>query len=352
MGIIDLAGSRITLHDVARLAKVHYATASTVLNGSKGSTTVSEATARRVVEAARELGYKVNRSAQQLRTRRSSVVGLLTGDVENPFFARMVSVCSAALEQAGYDVILASRRHDDFGDYHLLESLLTRDVAGVLVWSEALTEVHERIARSGITEIVVIGRGIPGYDSVAGEMETGIREAFDHLHAEGYSRIGYMTPYRFLSRPGEERDQIYREKMAQFGQPEIVIDFESTASDIAAAVAAGEALADQPAGERPDALFCFNDMTAFGVMMGLRRRGLSVPGDIAIVGCDNLDIVSHLDVPLTTIDYPLEAVARAAVRLLLQRIDTTRSAESSGDVHHEILDTHLVVRASTRRRQV
>jgi len=344
-----LAGSRVTLRDVARLAQVHYATASTVLNGSKGSTCVSEATTQRVLKAAEELSYKVNRSAQQLKTRRSSVVGLLTGDVENPFFARMVSVCSAALEKTGYDVILATRRRDDFGDFHLLESLLTRDLAGVLIWSETLTEVRDRISKSGMTNVSVMGMHIPGYDSVAGYMDSGIEEALDHLRTEGYKRIAYFAPSQMLSREGDARDQIYRRKMAEFGQEELIVTYPGSASDVAAARAAAEELAKRPEGKRPDALFCFNDMNAFGAMMGLRRQGLTVPGDIALVGCDNLSVASQLDVQLTTIDYPLETVCNRAVTMLLERINAADEQPEAYGHRLETLETKLVIRESSRR---
>lgn len=109
-----MSGARITLRQVAEKAQVHYATASTVLNGSKGSTRVSEETCRRVFQSAEELGDTVNRVAQQLRTQRSRVVGPLMGDL------------------------------------HLLESLLSRDLAGLLIWSETPTEAHTQMARRGL----------------------------------------------------------------------------------------------------------------------------------------------------------------------------------------------------------
>lgn len=327
---------------------MHYATASTVLNGSKGSTCVSEATAQRVLKAAQELSYKVNRSAQQLKTRRSSVVGLLTGDVENPFFARMVSVCSAALERAGYDVILASRRREDFSDFHLLESLLSRDLAGVLLWSETFTEVRERIVKSGMRNVAVMGINIEGYDSVGGSMDAGVTAALDHLHDQGYSRIAYFAPEKMLHRRGDPRDEIYREKMAEFGQEEMIISYDGSVADVGAARVAAEELARRPKSERPDALFCFNDMNAFGAIMGLRRQGLKVPDDIAIVGCDNLYIASQLDVELTTIDYPLESVCTNAVEMLLGRINAEDAAEPSPP-RVKLLQTSLVVRESSCR---
>ncbi len=350
-----MSAARITLRQVAAKAQVHYATASTVLNGSKGSTRVSEETCRRVFQSAEELGYTVNRAAQQLRTRRSRVVGLLTGDLENPFFAHMVSLCSEALEREGYDVVLATRRRDSAGDLHLLESLLSRDLAGLLIWSETPTEVHTQMARRGLTA-VVMGMSIPGYDSVAGVLSTGVETLLAHLRAEGYQRIGYFAPERMLNRRGDPRGLIYREKMAEWDCCERVYAFDGTAFDVSAARAAAEGLADQwatlPREERPDALFCFNDMNAFGAMMGLRRRGLSVPGDIALASCDDLPLARHLDVPLTTIHYPLEAVCEAAVRLLAARMESRHAGLPPTPHHTELLETKLIVRESSLRGKI
>ncbi len=344
--------TRVTLRDVAVRAQVHYATASTVLNGAKGSTRVSEETSKRVVQAATDLGYRVNRTAQQLRTKRSQVVGLLTGDLENPFFSRMVALCSADLERAGYEVILASRRQDNIHDFHLLESLLSRELAGVLIWSETMTEVRERVQRSGIGNVVVLGLTIPGYDSAAGVMEIGLEEAMDHLRAQGYQRIAYFAPEQMLGREGDLRDKVYRAKMAEFGQMERILSFPGDASDVAAARAAAEELAAQwaysPLEERPDALFCFNDLNAFGAMMGLRRQGLRVPEDIALVGCDDLPLAAQLDVPLTTIKYPLEAICQAAVDMLLGRIQAENDPLANVPKPHAALwETSLVVRESS-----
>jgi len=347
-------GAKVTLRDVARLAQVHSATVSTVLNGAKGSTRVSEETSKRILQAAEELNYKVNRNAQQLKTQRSHVVGLLTGDLENPFFAHMVSVCSEELEKRGYDIILATRRQDENSDLHLLESLLSRQLAGVLLWSETLTEVREKVLLGSMSNVAIMGMEIPGYDSVAGVLEDGLESALDHLRDQGCTRIAYFAPYRTLNRPGDPRDRVYRAKMAEFGFQERVIGFHGTAYDIGAARTAAESLADDmaqmPSNERPDALFCFNDMNAFGAMMGLRRRGLRVPDDLALVGCDNLPLAMQLDVPLTTVAYPLEDVCRSAVRMLVDRIHTERSSDEQLPRKLEQLSTHLIVRESSLRK--
>jgi LacI family transcriptional regulator len=345
---------RVTLREIARRAGVHYATASHILNGARGSTHVSDATRRRVLEVAETLGYSANRAAQSLRTRRSRVVGLLTGGLENAFFGRMVSICSEALEARGYDIILATRRRDEASDLHLLETLLTRHLDGILVWSETDTEARERLERENRLPITVMGLESRHHDTVDVALEEGVCEALDHLHAQGFRRIAYLAPRMALNRPGDPRHHYYRRKMVEYGLPERIITYDGSAYTVSAARARAEQFAEEwkmlPEGERPDAIFCLNDMVAFGVLMGLRRRGLRIPDDIALVGCDDLPLSAELDVPLTTIAYPVNELCRRAVDLLLERIEAQTTEETAPvPIRYVPLEARLVVRESTMR---
>lgn len=346
---------KVTLREISRQANVHYATASHILNGAKGSTRVSEDTRRRVLAVADSLGYRANRAAQQLKTRRSRVVGLLTGGLENPFFARMVTLCSEALEHEGYDVVLTTRRRDESSDLHLLEALVSRQLDGILLWSETLTEVRERVQKPDMANAVVMGLQIPGRDSVHGELAQGVRDALAHLDERGYQNVGYFAPMIALDRPGDPRHREYLRWMWDAGREPRIFVFDGSAYDVAAARDRAEALAEEiaqtPRAKRPDALFCFNDMAAIGVMMGLRRRGLRVPDDIALVGCDDLPLAAQMDVPLTTIAYPITEMCRTAVRFLMERIDCPDREEGAAapllPARHTVLPARLIVRASS-----
>lgn len=340
----------MTLREIALRAGVHYSTASHVLNGARGSTQVSAATRRRVLDVASSMGYSANRAAQSLRTRRSRVVGLLTGGLENAFFGAMVSHCAEALEARGYDVILATRRNDETSDLRLLETLLSRHLDGILVWSETDTEARERLESCIRPPVTVMGLETPRQDSVSVILERGVTALLAHLQEQGFERIAYFAPHIALNRRGDPRHSGYLRKMTEIGASDRTLAYDGNAYSVAAARAWADALAcewtQRPAKERPDALFCLNDTVAFGAMMGLQRRGLRIPEDIAIAGCDDLPISAELDVPLTTIAYPVDEMCRLAVDLLLSRIEAEPESHPIAP-RYVPLDARLIIRESS-----
>ncbi|HVK02206.1 MAG TPA: LacI family DNA-binding transcriptional regulator [Armatimonadaceae bacterium] len=337
-----------TLREIARQARVHQSTASCVLNGSGGSTRVSAETRQRVLDIARQLGYTANRAAQQLRTRRSQVIGLLVGELENPFFARLVSLCTAELEKAGYESVLAMRRQNEVSDLHLLQTLASRQVDGLLIWSESITEIRQWLEAAPRTpNAVVLGYELPGCDTVAAALDGGVRAAMQHLIDQGYQRIGYLAPDYAMHSVGDPRADVYRESLRAAGRPPYLYPYGGASHTPEAARVRAEEIACQRPEERPDALLCFNDMTAVGALMGLRRKGLRVPYDIALVGCDDLPIVSQMDVPITSIAYPLEEICRTAVAMLLDRLDSDRIQGGDIPPRYRLLPTTLSVRESS-----
>jgi LacI family transcriptional regulator len=340
---------KTTIREIARQAKVHHGTVSIILNGSRGGTRVSEDTRQRVMAVASQLGYQPNRAAQQLRTSRSNVVGLLVGDLENPFFARLTSLCTAALEEAGFDSVLAMRRPGEISDMHHLEALASRQVDGLIVWSETDTEIRAWLAQSPRSEnVVILGQQVPGYDSVDASLATGALDALEHLMAQGRQRIGYLAPRSSLDSTGDPRPGACREMSRRTGRLIPVYSFSGVGHSPEAACRRAEEIAMLDPKVRPDALFCFNDLTAIGALLGLRRGGLRVPEDIMIVGCDGLPLAAQMDVPLSSIVYPLEDMCREAVALLKVRI-ASGSGEDAPPPRHQSFPARLAVRASSEQ---
>jgi LacI family transcriptional regulator len=340
---------KVTLREIASRAGVHYSTASHILNGARGSTHVSDATRRRVVEVAEDLGYYANRAAQQLRTRRSRVVGLLVGDLENPFFARLFSLCADALAEHGYEVVLAVRRGQQVDDLHLVRTLNARQVDGLLLWNESCAGADAVFPGSRRHAAVVLGYRIPGIDSIEGALDEGVEAAITHLVERGRRRIGYVAPAATLDQYSDPRSSVYRRAVTSCGMTPVIRGFDGDGHDMTAARAGVAALiADYP---DLDALLCFNDMVAIGALMGLRNAGLRVPDDIALVGCDNVPLAASLDVPITTIAYPLEKMCRLAVDKLLEHLNAVEQGEAAPPPETLTIPTELIVRASSAGKE-
>jgi LacI family transcriptional regulator len=227
---------------------------------------------------------------------------------------------------------------------HLLQALVNRGLDGVLIWSETITEVRERVQQPDMQNTVVMGYRIPERDCVSPTLEVGVREALEHLYQGGRRKIGYLAPQVALRREGDPRYEVYCNAMREWGLEERVYAFDGPAFDAGSARERAEQIgaSENP----PDALFCLNDMAAIGALIGLRRSGLRVPQDVALVGCDDLPLAAQMDVPLTSIHYPLAEMCRIAVSMLLERIGE-RSADDLPGPRLVELPTGLHVRESS-----
>jgi LacI family transcriptional regulator len=244
------------------------------------------------------------------------------------------------------------RRHGEVSDLHLFQTLLSRQVDGLLVWSESITEIRDWLLTvEKVPNVVILGFKIEGCDSVEASLDEGVGEALRHLIDQGFRRIGYLVPDAFVQSFGDPRGDMYRRTIADAGLEPRIYAYQGVAHTPEAARLHAEQIACERPADRPDALFCFNDMTAVGALMGLRRKGLRVPQDIALVGCDGLGLVDQMDVPITSIAYPLEKMCQTAVSMLLERIDMGNKSEEEATLlppRHHLFPTALRVRESSR----
>jgi len=330
---------------IAKEAGVHYATAAVVLNGARSNTGVSAETRARVLEVAARMGYRPNRQAQMLRRKRSMTVGLVAGSVENPFFAQMATYTERVLKDHGYDLVMVMDAQIHGDDRALLDVLISRGVDGIIFWTERETEGRKLVEEGIGRPVVTFCFASPQCDAVMPDFRTGARVAVEHLISQGRRRIGFFCPSEAMDLwTGNLRLRGYCDTVAENGGVPLVYPYESLLSDVRCAREAAETLGRAP--ERPDALFCFNDLVAIGALMGMRRAGLRIPEDIAIVGFDDIPLASQLDTPLSTIDMPLDEVCRSAVDLLMRRLSADPGADSGPPIHVQTTP-RLIVRASS-----
>ncbi|MDN5919880.1 MAG: LacI family transcriptional regulator [Pseudonocardia sp.] len=327
------------MKDVAARAGVSLGTVSNALNKPHQ---VSGPTRDRVLAAIDALGFVRNESARQLRSGRSHTLAFVVLDAGNPFFTDVARGVEEVAEAQGRAVFLCNSAESSAREDSYLDILEQQRVEGVL-----LTPVHrpdQRIAqlrRHGIPVVVVDRDAGPDHCSVTVDDVRGGELAVTHLLEGGHERIAFVGGPLSI---GQARDRLAGARLAtaSVGTPDPVV-LETSALNVAEGRRAGERLVGLPASRRPTAAFCANDLLALGLLQQMVRMGRDVPGDLAIVGYDDIEFAEAATVSLTSVSQPRHMLGRTAAELLL--------AEARHDpehVHQQLVFTpELMVRAST-----
>ena len=333
----------VTLRDVAVRAGVHPATASRALN-PETRILVSEDTARRVLDAAAELGYHPNPVARSLRTRRSHTVGVLIPDLNNPLFPPIVRGLEDRLAAAGYVALIGNTDSDDERERMVFEQMRARHVDGLVVATARLH--HPLLAEAARAEmpVVLINRLAQDYSfpSVSVDNERGVRMAVAHLSALGHRRIAHIAgPQEMSTGLSRYRGFVTAMESARLPTDDDLIVF-AKAFTVEEGLRCSRLLLERGTG--CTAIAAGNDMLAVGCYAALDDAGLTCPDDISVVGFNDMPFIDRLRPPLTTIRFPHYQVGTEAAQLLLERI-----AEHSGPVKILYLAPELVIRGSTAR---
>ena len=325
-----------TIKDVAKLARVHAATASRALNPSTRSM-VSPRTASRVVEAAKSLGYAPNSAARSLRTRTSSVAGVIIPDLRNPVFPPIVRGIEDGLREAGYMALLGNTDGDEERERELVAAMRGRQTDGFILATSRRAD-----PTLGAVPTVLVNRRSDSGDvaSVTADNGAGVHAAVRHLVDLGHQRIAHLAGPRELS-TGWERYRAFLDAMASLG---IEVDPARVAFCDAFTERAGHGAATRLFAAAPDstAVIAGNDLVALGCYSALADRGLSCPGDVSVVGFNDIPFLDRQRPALTTVRIPHYELGFESARLLLERI-----RDPGAPVKRVVLPVRLVVREST-----
>ncbi|MET7338401.1 LacI family DNA-binding transcriptional regulator [Nonomuraea sp. NPDC005650] len=330
-----------SIKEVAQLAGVSVGTVSNVLNRPD---TVAPDTRLRVRAAIARLGYVRNGPARQLRAGRSRTIGVVALDLSNPFFIDVLRGVETAAQRAELTVMVFNSNKDAGREAGLLETFEEQRPLGVLITPVNDSAEEERLGR-------LIARGIPvvRFDSsaphshgcaVAVDDVLGGRMAGRHLRERGHRHIAFAGG-PFTVRQVRERHEGLAAVLAPDDRLTVIPLPDLT---IATGRLAGEEIAGLPPAERPTAVFCANDLVAIGVLQEMTQRGLRVPGDLAILGYDDIDFAAAAAVPLSSIRQPREQLGHTAALMLLEEAN-----RPAGHEHRQVIfQPDLVERASTR----
>jgi LacI family transcriptional regulator len=330
---------RPTMSDVARVAGVHKATASRALNPLT-SGQVNPATARRVVAAARQLGYPPNATARSLRTSRTHTVGVLIPDLTNPLFPPIVRGIENELFPRGYTALVANTDNDPDREAAHFEALLGRQADGFILATgrrehPLLISAHER----GISAVLVNrGTDVALYPLVTGDDPAGMTAVVDHLVALGHRRLVHLAGPATLS-TGLRRARAFRHAVAAHELDGRVVECAGYTADSGERVMAA-LLAE--AGERPTAVVGGNDLIALGALRAIREAGLRCPDDVSLTGFNDMPFLDELRPALTSVHVPTHELGVEAARLLLEQIEGAPAVAKTIS-----LPLRLVVRDST-----
>lgn len=328
---------KISIKDVAREAGVSHATVSRAL---RSSPLISPTTTELVRTVADKMGYSVNAVARSLVTGRTYTIGVVVTSIADPFVGGVIAGVEAFAKERGYSTILATCHADPEVEKRMVASLRERAVDGILVTSSRVGEEYSSLLAQIKVPIVLLNNQRPGdYTySVTIDNAGSAQRAVEHLIALGHRRIAYIG---HASGYASDRDRRlgYETALREAGLPiEPAWILAADSSPESGAQAAARLHSILP---RPTAIFCYNDLTALGVLAYAREHGLRVPQDWSVVGFDDLFLSQHLYPPLTTVRQPMLEMGREAAAVLLGLIhgeETTTRLQMPGE---------LVIRQST-----
>tara|TARA_B110000977_G_scaffold194851_1_gene272227 strand:+ start:1252 stop:2250 length:999 start_codon:yes stop_codon:yes gene_type:complete len=329
-----------SVKDVALQAGVSVGTVSNVLNHPGR---VSPDTVKRVQKTIADLGFVRNDAARQLRAGDSRTIALLVFDAANPFFADLARGAEDAATTEGYQVIVANTSESLERELSYLDLFEEQRVRGILIspYGDVEPRLHA-LKKFGIPSILVdrVSEN-QGFSSVSVDDVAGGSIATEHLLQKNRRKIAFVGGP--LDIP-QVRDRLLGARSAMESQPEAsLIVLETLATTVLEGRRVGHSLLAMDEADRPDAIFAANDLVALGLLQALVAAGdIAVPGDIAIVGYDDIDFATSAIVPLTSIRQPSALMGETALKLLKE--EASNSAMKPRKV---VFQPELIIRSST-----
>ena len=323
-----------TIRDVAQAAGVSRATAARVLSAPE---LVAEATRHRVLKAVQELGYSRNSVAASLRTTRTGRIIVTVPDISNPFFSRVIRGVEEAAQKAGYAVLLGDTRNEREREEQYADMLNRREADGIIFLGHRLPTVLATILeRDGSRAPIVNGCEFTPSLGVSSAHIDNAGAGYDVM--QSLYRLGHRDIAVIIG-PADSpltRDRLAGAQKAAEDQglaAQLVIEN----GDFSIESGRGAALALFARAKRPTAIFCFSDEMAIGTLAAARSAGISCPGDVSVVGFDDIQMARYVDPPLATVRQPMAEIGRKTVELLLDILSGRQTQPAYATLPYEII---------------
>jgi DNA-binding LacI/PurR family transcriptional regulator len=331
----------VTMNDVAEKTGVSKTTISRIINQIPNA--ASKETVERVLKAIDELGYYPNQVAASLKRTTTRTIGLVMGDIENPFFGLMIKGVEEVVRSSGYSLILANSNYDDALEHDLCMLMLSKQVDAILIAPSGFSSCKQYAPiLDRQTHVVFIDNYVPGcnVDSVIVNNYEASKEACDYLISLGHKKIAFIAgPANRIS--SDQRTKGFVGAMEEeFGslEPSLLKRGDHT---IAGGYRCMAELLQQP--EVPTAVFASNNLMTVGALGAIKDAGLSIPGDISILGFDDMYWYSINQPSLTAVDQPAFEIGQTAAKRVVMRLRNKK--QPSPEVIE--LKAKLIVRDST-----
>jgi LacI family transcriptional regulator len=336
-------GTKPTIHDVARRAGVSSITVSRVINASAP---VNKATRKRVEAAMKALDYIPNAFAQGLKGRSTCTIGLVVGDVQNPFFTMIARGVEDVALSEGYSVILCNSDDDPEKQDTYLDVLRRKRVDGLIITPagddpELIIDWKKRVGPVCILDRTLSGLNVTEskVDLVRGENTETSESLVSHLLGHGHKKIGILGGPPSIS-TARERLRGYRNALQKAGiEPSHLFE---RVGQFTVKSGRSTALSLLQSSSPPTAIFAANNLLAMGALVAAKELGLSVPEEIALVAFENVSLVPELSPLLTSAAQPAMLMGQRAAKFLLERL----SADSDLDGRELVLPTEITIRGS------
>ena len=324
------------LEEVAKLAKVSTATVSRVVNDSG---LVKPSTRVRVMKAIASLNYHPNLHARTLAGGKSQTIGVVVSNLDNPFFLEVYRAVETMAHAQGHEVIVANTNYDSDQLVKSIRLMIGRRVAGVAAFVSEMDEaLIDQLTASPIKAVFyAVGSARRNITSIRVDYAKGIEKAVSYLHSLGHWKIGFIGHHGAL-RPIQSRKQAILDQASRY-QPNLRISDAYDEDSFDGGRRAVQKLLS--AGSLPTALMCVNDFMAVGAIHELRARGIRVPDDVSVTGCDNVRLAEYCYPALTTIHIPRDTIGRLAYESIVDDV------ADEGHGRDLVVTPEFVVREST-----